>query len=123
MPVGAAWSRDRQQYSIDTRRSALKLRTADESTWLENALTRGLANARGQKWRSRPLPKFMVGPNAINGRQRRFPGVIVHRLDQVHLGQHYLGQHFETAPQFSANTVSAAFRADILRLAFGRFWP
>ena len=22
-------------------------------------------------WRSRPLPKFMVGPNAINGRQRR----------------------------------------------------
>src|SRR5207302_1959339 len=23
------------------------------------------------KWRSRPLPKFMVGPNAINGRQRR----------------------------------------------------
>ena len=24
------------------------------------------------KWRSRPLPKFIVGPNAINGRQRRF---------------------------------------------------
>src|SRR5258708_12365884 len=27
------------------------------------------------KWRSRPLPKFMVGPNAINGRQRRFTAV------------------------------------------------
>jgi hypothetical protein len=24
-----------------------------------------------RKWGSRPLPKFMVGPNAINGRQRR----------------------------------------------------
>src|SRR5438445_9248637 len=36
---------------------------------------RGLAHRIGvvdKKWGSRPLPKFMVGPNAINGRQRRF---------------------------------------------------
>jgi hypothetical protein len=26
-----------------------------------------------EEWGSRPLPKFMVGPNAINGRQRRLP--------------------------------------------------
>jgi hypothetical protein len=27
-------------------------------------------------WRSRPLPKFMVGPNAINGRQRRLSMIV-----------------------------------------------
>ena len=31
-------------------------------------------------WRSRPLPKFMVGANAINGRQPRFTTVNVQNL-------------------------------------------
>jgi hypothetical protein len=37
----------------------------------------------------------MLAANGINGRQRRFPGIIGNRR----LGHVLLGQHFETAPQ------------------------
>jgi hypothetical protein len=42
---------------------------------LGNAVAFTSSRPVDKKWRSRPLLKFMVGSNAINGRERRFPAL------------------------------------------------